>query len=240
MCTVTIFYKGNNDFVLTSNRDEAPSRKSIPPKVYIENSTTMLFPKDELAGGTWIGISEKNRLICLLNGGFVKHHLKDSYQLSRGVIVKNLLASNDIVNSIDSYDFINVEPFTIVIADWNNNLKFFELVWDGEEAHFNKLPLGTKIWSSSTLYSDEMKAERHQWFEEFKKHNKLNSKSILEFHSTETENKDFGVVMNRGFVKTTSITQVEKTNEELRLNYFDLQQDKHTTLNFKSLTSINE
>ena len=240
MCTVTIFYKGNNDFVLTSNRDEAPNRKSMPPKVYNENSTRMLFPKDELAGGTWIGVSEKNRLICLLNGGFVKHTRKDNYQFSRCVIEKNLLSSDDVVTSIKTYDFNNVEPFTIVIADWNSELKFFELVWDGEEAHFNQLPLETKIWSSSTLYSDEMKAERHQWFEDFKTENELTSKSVLKFHSTKTENKNFGIVMNRGFVRTTSITQVEKTKDAVSLNYFDLQQEKHTVANFKSPISTNE
>lgn len=240
MCTVTIFHKGNNDFVLTSNRDEAPNRKSISPKIYNENSIKMLFPKDELAGGTWIGVSEKNRLICLLNGGFVKHTRKDSYQFSRGVIVKNLLASDDVVASIENYNFTNVEPFTIVIADWNTNLQFFELVWDGEESHFNKLPLETKIWSSSTLYSDEMKKERHQWFDEFNKSNKLTSKRALDFHSTETENKTFGIIMNREFVKTTSITQVEKTNDTLSMNYFDLQQDEHTVMNFESPITIDE
>jgi len=240
MCTVTIFYKGNNDFVLTFNRDEAPNRKFIPPKLYNENSTAMLFPKDELAGGTWIGVSEKNRLICLLNGGFVKHHRKDSYQYSRGVIVKNLLASNDVVTSIENYDFSNVEPFTIVIADWNKNLKYFELVWDGKEAHFRKLPLETMIWSSSTLYSDEMKLKRQEWFDTFKNENELTSKSILDFHSTEIDNKNFGIVMDRGLVKTTSITQVEKVNDALTMNYFDLQQNKQSVVNFKSPITINE
>ena len=240
MCTVTIFYKGNNDFVLTSNRDEAPNRRSIPPKVYNENATAMLFPKDELAGGTWIGISEKNRMICLLNGGFTKHKRKDSYQFSRGVIVKDLLASDTIEDAINNYNFKNVEPFTIVIADWNAKLQFFELVWDGDTSHFNKLPSETKIWSSSTLYSDEMKVKRHRWFEDFKNDNELTSKSVLHFHSNETDNKDFGIVMNRGFVKTTSITQVEKSKDTLSMNYFDLQQGKHTIVNFKSPITIDE
>lgn len=240
MCTVTIFYKGNNDFVLTSNRDEAPSRRSVSPEFCNENSTVMLFPKDELAGGTWVGVSEKNRLICLLNGGFVKHHRKDSYQFSRGVIVKDLLASDDIETSINDYDFNNVEPFTIVVADWNKNLKFFELVWDGEESHFNELPLETKIWSSSTLYSEDMKIERHKWFDDFKKDNELTSKSVFDFHSTETKNKDFGIVMDRGIVKTTSITQVEKTNTILCMNYFDLIQKNNTKVDFKIPFTVNE
>ena len=60
MCTVTIIPKGDNDFVLTSNRDEAPQRISLAPKVYTIDDTRLLFPKDKLSGGTWIGVSEKN------------------------------------------------------------------------------------------------------------------------------------------------------------------------------------
>ena len=73
MCTVTIFPTRNNDFVLTSNRDETPNRISLKPDFYNIEDTKMLYPKDKLAGGTWIGISEKNRVICLLNGGFKIH-----------------------------------------------------------------------------------------------------------------------------------------------------------------------
>ena len=240
MCTVTIFYRGHNDFVLTSNRDEAPNRTSISPRVYEEDGLKMMYPKDELAGGTWIGVSEKNRMICLLNGGFTKHKRKESYQFSRGLIVKQLLASDNVVDFINKYDFEHVEPFTIVIADWNEGLKFLELVWDGKESHFSKLPLETKIWSSSTLYSEEMKMKRHKWFEDFLNDNELNSETVLEFHSTETDNKDFGIVMDRGFVKTTSITQIEKNNGLIRMVYHDLVQDKKSKTEFKMPTTINE
>ena len=73
MCTVTYFPLGKNDFILTSNRDETPFRKTIPPKKYLENGVELTYPKDELAGGTWIGTSSKNRLVCVLNGAFIKH-----------------------------------------------------------------------------------------------------------------------------------------------------------------------
>ena len=61
MCTVTYLPLGNNEFILTSNRDESPVRKTILPKKYFENGVEILYPKDELAGGTWIGTSNKNR-----------------------------------------------------------------------------------------------------------------------------------------------------------------------------------
>jgi hypothetical protein len=240
MCTVTLFYKNKDDFILTSNRDEAPDRESHPPKIYEEKSTKFLYPKDKEAGGTWIGVSDKNRMICLLNGGFKKHLRKVNYKHSRGIIVKDLLAATKLETKIESYDFENIEPFTIVAADWNSGLKFFELVWDGHESHFTKLPLETKIWSSSTLYSDIMKHERHNWFSEFKSENELNSRSLLKFHSTNSDNTDYGIVMDRGFVKTTSITQIEKTDSKLKMSFLDMISNHITVKEFNLVEATNE
>jgi len=238
MCTVTIIPTSENNFVLTSNRDEAPNRISLSPDFYTIKNTKMLFPKDEIAGGTWIGVSEKNRLICLLNGAFICHERMASYRMSRGVVVNDLLASENVVEAIENYDFDNVEPFTLVIADWNYDLKFHELVWDGAIKHFSKLPLEPKIWSSSTLYSDSMKENRKKWFEDFKITNKLSAIKLLDFHKTAgNNNKDFGVVMDRGFVKTTSITQVEKSNDNIEMRYNNLQ-NKTTTINTFNVSQI--
>ena len=41
-----------------------PFRKMLPPKEYLENGIQVSHPKDGLTGGTWIGFSEKNRLVC--------------------------------------------------------------------------------------------------------------------------------------------------------------------------------
>ena len=50
MCTVTYLPIGDADFILTSNRDEQPSRKTIEPKEYVEDNVKLTYPKDELAG----------------------------------------------------------------------------------------------------------------------------------------------------------------------------------------------
>ena len=52
MCTVTYLPQENDGFILTSNRDESPMRKTIPPKKYVENGVELIYPKDQLAGGT--------------------------------------------------------------------------------------------------------------------------------------------------------------------------------------------
>jgi hypothetical protein len=239
MCTVTIIPKGKNDFVLTSNRDEAPNRTSLAPDIYLIEGTKMMFPKDELAGGTWIGVSEKNRLICLLNGGFICHERKHEYRMSRGVVVNDLLASDDVVASIENYNLDDIEPFTLVIVDWNNSLKLFELVWDGQQKHFAEQTLEPKIWSSSTLYSKAMKKERSLWFEDFNSdsclnENKLNSETIMGFHLTAGgDNKDYGVIMDRHFVKTTSITQVEKMKDVVEMRFNNLESKNISVKTFK-------
>ena len=240
MCTVSIFPTSHTNFVLTSNRVEAPIRTAIPPDFYTIENTNLLFPKDKIAGGTWIGVSEKKRLICVLNGGFELHKRKATYRLSRGIVAKDFLVTNTIETCIDNYNFKGIEPFTIIISDWNSGLRFYELIWDGHNKHFSKLPLEPHIWSSSTLYNPSMKAQRLQWFENYKTENKLTSESILNFHKTAgVHNQDFGVIMNRGFVKTTSITQVEKTNNQINMRYESLLDQTITTQTLKTPQIVN-
>ncbi|WP_339701291.1 NRDE family protein [uncultured Marixanthomonas sp.] len=233
MCTLTFIPTSNDGFVLTSNRDEAPGRSTLAPKVYSEKNTRLLFPKDELAGGTWIGVSDKKRLICLLNGGFTAHERKDSYRMSRGIIVTDLLTSDDAVSEIDNYNFEGIEPFTLIMVDWSNHLRLFELVWDEKEVHFTEKPLAPQIWSSSLLYTKEMKEKREKWFSTFLFENlKPSATELLQFHKTAGEgNLDVDVIMDRGFVKTKSITQVVK-NKNVAMRYEDLQEEKIVTETF--------
>ncbi|WP_405296038.1 NRDE family protein [Algibacter sp. Ld11] len=240
MCTVTLFRTSDNDFVLTSNRDEAPNRISLEPDFYNIENTTLLFPKDKVAGGTWIGVSEKNRVICLLNGGFKIHKRQPKYRVSRGVVTKDLLITDNIERCIENYNFDDIEPFTVVVADWNSKLKFYELVWDGSNKHFTQLPLEPKVWSSSTLYNPSMKAERLQWFDNYKNENKLTSSSILNFHKTAGQNNnEYGVIMNRDTVKTTSITQVIKANSNINMRYESLHNQSVSTKTLQTPQIVN-
>lgn len=241
MCTVTIIPQGTNDFILTSNRDEAPNRVSSSPDFYQFEGVKMLFPKDELSAGTWIGVSEKNRLVCVLNGGFEIHERKASYRKSRGLVAKDFMIAENIISTVETYNLNDIEPFTMVLVDWNQKLKFMELVWDGDKKHFRELSIATKLWSSSTLYSEEMKLERQQWFKEFRAINNLNAESILRFHNKAgRDNKDYGVVMDRGVVKTTSITQVIKKGDTIEMSYENLQDGTIAIKTFSLPQIVNE
>jgi len=236
MCTVSFIYRGNTDFMLISNRDEAVNRKTIPPKRYEENEVALVYPKDEVAGGTWIGTSSKNRLLCLLNGAFVKHGRKSSYKKSRGVIVKELLEVDDVFTEIQQYDFDEVEPFTLLIVDWNSELKLIELIWDGVKAQISDLPLESKIWSSSTLYSSEMKSFRKQWFQEYLSQNGSSSAELLYFHEYYgVGDPMLDLKIDRGLLKTVSITMFEKSEEDIKVVYKDLLRDNISELMFNSI-----
>ncbi|WP_142785392.1 NRDE family protein [Changchengzhania lutea] len=241
MCTVTIMPLGKSDFVLTSNRDEAPDRVSLVPEFYTVDTSKLLFPKDVLSDGTWIGVSDKNRVICVLNGAFEFHQRKLNYRKSRGVVAKDFMVAEDLESTMSTYNLGDIEPFTMVVVDWNTTLRLYELVWDGLEKHVSPLPLEPRIWSSSTLYSGAMKAERLRWFQDFKKEGRLAAKTLLEFHKTAGNgNDDYGVVMNRGFVKTTSITQVEKTNDVVNMRYKNLQSNVCTENVYNLPQVVNE
>ena len=230
MCTVTYFPIGKNDFILTSNRDETPLRKTIPPKKYDEKGVELVYPKDEIAGGTWIGTSNKNRLVCLLNGGYENHIRKLPYKMSRGIIVKNILSAADGVSYINEFDFDNIEPFTLVLIDWNDSLLAYELVWDGIQKHFKKLSKEPRIWSSSTLYTKEMRTSRKKWFDDFlNANNEYNQDEILKFHQNEKlGTPETSIKMKRDFVETVSITSIIKNDLEIKIDYLDFVSQTNT------------
>ena len=223
MCTVTYLPLENNQFILTSNRDESPMRRTIPPTKYDTQGVALVYPKDELAGGTWIGLSEKNRLVCLLNGGFEIHKRKGPYAMSRGLVVKKILSAENSVVCIENFIFDNIEPFTLVLVDWKNSLATYELVWDGVTKHFKKLAQEPEIWSSSTLYTAEMKASRRAWFADWLSENKtFQQQEIINFQtSTDKGTPETSLKMKRNFVETVSVTSVKK-EKDICLIYNDI------------------
>jgi len=239
MCTVTFIPQGNNNFILTSNRDEAIGRKTLPPDFYDIEDTKMLFPRDAVAGGSWIGLSEKSRLICLLNGGFKKHLRQNLYRMSRGVIVKELLKTPDLTAIIYDFDYTGVEPFTIIAISWEKTLEVTELIWDGEQAHIRTLDERPHIWSSSTLYDETMKGKRRDWFSGFIEEGNISSmEDMYTFHTKAGEgDPNVDVCLDRGLLKTVSITQVSKQDEQCDMRYHDLLKNEVYNTGFEMITA---
>jgi uncharacterized protein with NRDE domain len=222
MCTVT-YIPTKEGCIITSNRDEKITReRALPPTEYDIEGKKIIFPKDPKAGGTWVAHSE-TKIVVLLNGAQEKHIHKSNYRKSRGLVVLDLMSA---INSLDFWktiDLTNIEPFTIVLFE---NNKLTQLQWDEVEKSTTEFDENQfHIWSSSTLYSNEIRDQRKVWFTNFiKRNNHPSSEEILHFHQfTESENKEFGLQINRNDVlKTISITQCKVTNDNIEMLYLDL------------------
>jgi hypothetical protein len=226
MCTVTYLPLPDEGFILTSNRDESITRKTaIPPERYTINGTSIFFPKDQEANGTWIATAPNNYTLCLLNGAFEKHTSNPPYKKSRGLMLLDLFLYKDVNEFVSDYNFDNIEPFTLIILCNANAIELFELRWDGVKCHFKKLD-GNKpaIWSSATLYKPETILAREAWFATWlKKTTVYTANEILFFHhfAGDGDAKN-NLIMNVDDKKTVSVTTIVHENLSRTIIYEDL------------------
>jgi len=223
MCTVS-FVAANGKTIITSNRDEKVIRPSaIEPKNYLINNKNIIFPKDPKAGGTWFAVDESGTVLVLLNGANEKHQVQTPYRKSRGLIVLDVISSFSPKDFWGEIDLNNIEPFTLVLFQ---DRELFQLRWNGIDKE--KVALDTAknyVWSSVTLYSEEIRANRAKWFYSFLDANEIVSeKEMLHFHQhTEKENQENGLVINRNNkLKTLSITQSVIEMNKVSILHYDL------------------
>jgi len=236
MCTVS-FVNTDNKIIITSNRDEKIIRpNAIEPRNFSINNKNIIFPKDSKAGGTWFAIDEHSNILVLLNGAEEKHLVKDSYRKSRGLIVLELISSVSPLQEWLHIDLQNIEPFTLVLFE---NQKLYQMRWNETEKETIALDTNqSHIWSSSTLYSREIREKRANWFSTFLDTKpEVNEEELFNFHRyTETENKEHGLVINRKeALKTLSITQTIIEMNKVEIHYTDLIAEKEFSNTFISI-----
>lgn len=226
MCTVS-FVNSNDKIIITSNRDEQIVRPSIEPKNYLINDKNIFFPKDTKAGGTWYAIDEDANVVVLLNGASEKHQWNPPYRKSRGKIVVDLISCKSAIAAWHEIDLNQIEPFTLVLFQ---SQKLYQLRWDGNQKETVELDVNQNyVWSSSTLYSKEIRDQREEWFYTFIDTNpEVSEVEMFHFHKyTETENTEHGLVINRNdTLKTLSITQTVIEKNRINLIHHDLMEKK--------------
>ncbi|MGK0387344.1 MAG: hypothetical protein ACI94Y_000070 [Maribacter sp.] len=230
MCTVSYIPLGKNQFALTSNRDESPSRSVQGLYREKKNDQSLLYPGD-IKGGTWICASSDNRLVCLLNGAFARHKHRPPYTKSRGLVVKEYFEAKNAEDFFQNYDLEGIEPFTMVVWDMG---KLYQIRRDLSKTYLTQLDTKKSyIWSSSTLYNQVAKIKRQGWFDEWKDKNEYTPASILNLQKTGGEgDKTIDFVMNwKNIVRTVSITQVVNNETSFSMAYRDLINDALTEKN---------
>ena len=224
----------NGKIILTSNRDEKITRASaVEPKKYLINNKLLTFPKDPKAGGTWYAVTETANVAILLNGAAEKHQLKRVYRKSRGLILLDIISVESPIESWKTIDLLDVEPFTIVLFQEN---KLYQLRWNEIVKETINLDVAKNhIWSSSTLYTKEIRAKRAKWFYNFiNLKTQISAHEMICFHRyTENDNEENGLIINReNLLKTLSITQTIIEKNKFDLTYFDLIQKNKFENNF--------
>jgi uncharacterized protein with NRDE domain len=233
MCTVS-FVNVNDKIIITSNRDEKVVRPSaIPPKNYTINGKNIIFPKDPKAGGTWFVVDADGTVLVLLNGAAEKHKVELPYRKSRGLIVLDIISSLSPKDLWEEIDLGNIEPFTLVLFQ---NRELFQLRWNGIQKETTPLDIHKNhVWSSSTLYSREIRENRSNWFYTFLETNsEISETEMLRFHRyTEQENQENGLVINRNDeMKTLSITQSVIEKNKVAILHYDLIHQKDFMTSF--------
>lgn len=223
MCTVS-FLPAGDQIYLTSNRDEKHFRSDAhAPEIQQLSSGKILYPRDRDAGGTWIAMHENGHAIVFLNGGFITHSPQPPYRKSRGLILLEIADSFAPVTVFEKISLEKIEPFTAIIAEKN---LLFECRWDGEQKHISEKDSSVPhIWSSVTLYDDDIIQKRNKWFKEWLGSTSNHSlEDILHFHEfTGDGDSHNDLKMNRGgSVYTVSITSMLINESGGMMYYHDL------------------
>lgn len=200
MCSVSFIPKNQHEFILTSNRDEKNARPTSAPVSELIGDTRVFFPKDLNAGGTWIAAGDNSRICFLLNGAFENHERKPFYNKSRGKLLLESFEYEYIQDFFEQSILEEVEPFTLIIIEMNDEPSLIEFRWDGTKKHIKELQTDQAwFWTSATLYNKEVRDQKKQWFDTWLQHSEnIVDKHILKFHSsTHGDNPANDVFMKR-------------------------------------------
>ena len=226
MCTVS-FVRVNDSVIITSNRDEHIQRENAAaPDFHILPGKKIIFPKDARAGGTWFAAADNGVVAVLLNGAFKKHIAQPPYRKSRGLVLLEIIEADQPHSFFTTLNLNNIEPFTIVLYQCN---LLYELRWDGNDKHEKQMDItGNYIWSSSTLYSDEIIELRENLFHQFiHLPAGITATGIHNFHASNNGDNENGFIINRQTgMKTFSITQAVVNDNAVNFLHSDLLQKK--------------
>src|SRR5712671_7133960 len=93
MCTLAFALRPSPGVALavTGNRNEFLARPATPPRVWAE-LPGVLMPRDEQAGGTWLGLTASGLFVCITNR---RGAAPDPSRRSRGLLVLDALRARD-------------------------------------------------------------------------------------------------------------------------------------------------
>jgi hypothetical protein len=238
MCTMT-FLPGlpGGGYVLATNRDESPHRApATEPFLRERGDRLLLAPRDTDQGGTWVGVDDLGRCVCVLNGDRPPAAEAPPDAISRGLLVLDLLddASADGVRAAlaarERAGTLVSKPFKLVVVvpgDDDRHASLLRVDWDGVALSGEQLD-GPQCIVSSTFETDVVTERRLSAWRAFLSEAPRADEGALvsavqEFqagHEGDTETGDaYSVCMHRDDARTVSSTLVSVGADEVTMHY---------------------
>src|SRR6185312_4596435 len=149
MCTVS-FLPLKQGFFLAMNRDERKTRpRALPPRRHKTGARVSLYPS-ERSGGTWIGVNDSGMVLALINW-YAKPQRDRSLCLSRGIVIPELLAANDLKEmsaALKNLPLTRLNPFRLVAISARER-RIREWRWNGTSLTSRRLSWMRRHWFSS-------------------------------------------------------------------------------------------
>jgi len=120
MCSIVLLRRAGHRWplIIGSNRDEMAERNSSPPGRHWPDRPGVIAPRDDLAGGTWLGVSDRGLVAAVLNR---RNTLGPEIgRRSRGelpLIALSYRDAREAVNALSSIDTHAYRSFNMIVGD---------------------------------------------------------------------------------------------------------------------------
>src|ERR1700722_14617313 len=190
MSTIIILNHIHKDFplIIAANRDEDYGRPSGPVQVLTNEPHIIIGGRDEVKGGTWLGVNKASLFAAITNQG-VKDNTKET---SRGQIVLDVLKCASLEEMITYVEGINPDlfnGFNLVFGNNERGYVAYSYILPSTMV-ISELPRGVNIVSSDMISNrpNDRKSFIHQklaalpvdWLKAYKTLKKLLSNSDYE------------------------------------------------------------
>jgi uncharacterized protein with NRDE domain len=161
MCSVIILSRPDHDWpiLIASNRDEMHERPWLPPARHWPDRPEVVAGRDQLAGGSWLGINDFGVVAGILNR--LNTLGPQPGKRSRGELVLDALDFADAeaaVAMLQELDATAYRPFNMVVAD---NTHAYWLHNTGNEIQARPLLPGISMLTAMDLNDPNSRRTRH-------------------------------------------------------------------------------
>ncbi|BDG02589.1 NRDE family protein [Anaeromyxobacter oryzae] len=168
MCTLAVAFQTDRRWpvIVAANRDERLGRAAEGWAIRSDpDGGRYAAPRDLLAGGTWIGVSERGLVAALTNFHAPATWYPDPARRSRGELVPLALRAPDAATArtaTTALDAHQWNPFHLVVADARDAFLWW---YDGETAAVEPLAPGLHVVTETSPHGDDPRSEvvRARW-----------------------------------------------------------------------------